>query len=259
MATPIKLNSEDEFYRLLRGLSDDIIDAHIYWGQYQALQDQVEKWPQVYAEGSTFWIYTLHAHRRTALACLCRAFDQEPSSLHLHSWLVTIKNHLDLFGRDKVEQRMPSDPFVKWMKEDAAKPDPQELDDDIKNCSRDNADVAALNNYRGAVLAHRAARLTKLGDPTKLPALFVEQVERLLSLSLLVLNRYSYMFTASHFATKPIGHDHVENIFNSVSEQLAYRDQLLREQVAQLQSSWKTAADEEPSATPSVTPTDRQS
>lgn len=94
MASSITIQHYEEFDRLLLGLSEDVIDAHIYWGQYLALQAQVETFPQVYAEGATFWIYTLHAHRRTALACLCRAFDQEASSLHLHSWLTTIKDHL---------------------------------------------------------------------------------------------------------------------------------------------------------------------
>jgi len=86
----ITIADDVEFNSLVQALARDVVDAHIYWGQYNALQAQLEKWPEVRVEGWPFWYYTQQAHQRTALACLARVFDQEQSSLHLRSWLISI-------------------------------------------------------------------------------------------------------------------------------------------------------------------------
>lgn len=128
MATTISIQDDDEFGRLLRGLSQDVVDAHIHWGQYQALQTQMEKSAEVAAETYTFWHYTLIAHQRTALMCLARVYENDRQAVHLRSLLTAIREHLHLFGKDKVAQRRPDDPFAKWITEEAAKPDLDQLD-----------------------------------------------------------------------------------------------------------------------------------
>lgn len=219
----ITVADDIEFNALIQALARDVVDAHIYWDQHNALLTQMEKWPEVQTEGWPFWYYTLQAHRRTALASLARAFDQEQSSLHLRSWLSSIREHLHLFGKDAVVKRRPGDPFVQWMNADAAVPDPAVLDLDIKLCSKSDPDVSALFVYRNNVLAHRGAKLSRQGDSANLPDLFVEQIERLLARARDILNRYSYLFDASFFGMTPLGHDAVERVFKGMQRDLDQR------------------------------------
>ncbi len=235
MALNITIQGDDEFGRLLRGLSQDIVDAHIHWDQCHALEAQMEKWPQVTAEAYTFWHYTRIAHQRTALMCLARAYENDQKGLHLRSWLIAIRDHLPLFGKDQVARRRPGDPFAKWITEDAAKPNLDQLERDIKNCSiYDDADVKALYVYRGNLLAHRNAELMKQGDPSRLPPLLVEQVENLLARAKDVLNRYAYMFETTIYGTQPVGHDSVERVFESMQHELDQRARVLEEQMTSL-------------------------
>ncbi len=43
----LKNINEAEFGALIRGLAQDVVDAHIHWGQLNALQAQLDKWPEV--------------------------------------------------------------------------------------------------------------------------------------------------------------------------------------------------------------------
>jgi hypothetical protein len=253
MASKIRIQHDDEFGKLLRGLAQDIVDAHIHWNQYLALQTQMDKSPHVAAEAYTFWHYTLIAHQRAALMCLARAFDDHNDALHLRSWLSAIRDHLHLFGKSKAAQRRPNDPFAAWISENAAKPDPMQLDLDIKSCSRrDDPDAQALNIFRDNLLAHRNADLMKEGDPAKLPPLLVEQVDRLLARAITLLNRYAYMFETSMYGTQPIGHDHVERVFAYVQCVLDQIECRIETQVAALTTQTKERPNKEEHSSMSI-------
>ena len=231
----IAIADDSEFNALVQALARDVVDAHIYWDQHNALQAQLEKWPEVQAEGWTFWYYTQQAHQRTSLACLARVFDQQQSSLHLRSWLVCIRDHLHLFGKDAVKLRRPGDPFVQWLPENAV-PDPVQLDKDIDLCSMQDPDVTALIVYRSTVLAHRGAKLSKQGATAKLPELLYEQIERLLARARDILNRYNYMFDASFFSMTPLGHDAVERVFEAMQRDLDQHKASIAAQVAAVEA-----------------------
>lgn len=235
MATKtISVANDVEFNALVQALARDVVDAHIYWGQHTALQTQLEKWPEVQVEGWSFWYYTHQAHQRTALACLARVFDQEPNSLHLRSWLVSIRDHTHFFGKDAAKLRRPDDPFVQWLPENSV-PDPEQLSRDIELCSMHDPDVKALIKYRHTVLAHRGAELSKQGDTAKLPDLLYEQIERLLSRARDILNRYNYMFDASIFGMTPLGHDAVERVFEGMQRDLDRQKAVVAAQVAAIE------------------------
>jgi len=220
-----------QFRALIRALAQDVIDAHIHWDQHNALQAQLEKWPQVQAEAWQFWAYTLTAHRRAALAALARVFDTEADSLHLHSWLTMIRDHLHRFGKQAAAQRTPEDPFTQWLPDDATTPDPEQLNRDIAQCATSDPDVKALVKYRNTQLAHRGRKLSLQGDAAKLPTLLYEQVERLLERARTLLNRYNYMFDASFFSMTPLGHDAVETVFECVQRDLDHREQQEAERI----------------------------
>lgn len=122
MATKSRSVTEEQFESLLMALAGDVVDAHIFWGQAEALRAQLEQWPEVYTEGFAFWAYTLQAHQRTALSCLGRVFDQEQSNLHLRSPLMLTRDHSQYFGKGAAARRQPDDPFAQWLPEDATAP-----------------------------------------------------------------------------------------------------------------------------------------
>jgi hypothetical protein len=232
----ITVADDIEFNALIQALARDVVDAHIYWDQHNALLVQLEKWPDVQTEAWPFWHYTLQAHRRTSLASLARVFDQEQAALHLRSWLTSIREHLHLFGKDAVMKRRAGDPFAPWMRADAAVPSTVVLDQDIKSCSKSDPDVTALFVYRHNVLAHRGAKLSKQGESAKLPELFVEQIERLLARAHDILNRYSYLFDASFFSMTPLGHDAVERVFEGMQRDLDQSKADIASQVVTVES-----------------------
>lgn len=68
----IAVADDAEFNALVQALTRDVVDAHIHWDQHTALQAQMEKWPEVQAEGWPFWYYAQQAHQLAALASLAR-------------------------------------------------------------------------------------------------------------------------------------------------------------------------------------------
>lgn len=201
---------------LIRGIARDVVDAHIHWGQKMALESQLERFPNVKVEAWTFWFYTMVAHRQAALISLARVFDQEQSSLHMRSWLEAIREHLHMFNKESALQRRPGDPFVQWMKPDAAKPDPIQLEQDINACSLKDSDINALIVYRNILLAHRGGTVTRRDNASEIATLSEEQVKRLLDRAHMLLNRYSYMFDTSIYGTKPSGNDQVHLVFEAM-------------------------------------------
>lgn len=212
--------TEEQFEALFLALARDVVDAHIFWGQAEALKAQLERWPEVYTDGFAFWAYTFQAHQRTALSCLGRVFDQEQSALHLRSLLMLTKDHPQYFGKGAAARRMPNDPFAHWLPEDVDCPSNDQVTKDLASCEIADPDVKALLIYRHKTVAHRDKKISMKTTSLDTPALHHEQVERLLCRAKTLLNRYSYMRDASFFSMTPLGHDAVENIFQRVQRDL---------------------------------------
>lgn len=219
MASKNRLVTEEQFSALFMALARDVVDAHIFWNQAKALQAQMEQWPEVTTEGSVFWLYTLEAYQRTALSCLCRVFDQEPTALHLRSLLLLTSNHRHYFGKGAAARRQEDDPFAQWLPDDAVAPEPAQVATDVAMCERTDPDVAALALFRDNFIAHRSTKLSMSNAPPTV-TLEQERIERLLDRAHTLLNRYSYMRDASFFSMTPLGHDAVEAIFKCVQEHL---------------------------------------
>jgi AbiU2 len=96
----IKVKNSQEFDYLLRALADDIIVAHTHYQLYKDLHQALLDHPSVVHQSNTFWQLTLNAHINTSTLALTRAYDQERDSLHLHSWLLTIRKHLHFFDQE---------------------------------------------------------------------------------------------------------------------------------------------------------------
>ena len=209
--------SSTQFTRLLKGLADDIVFAHIHWRLAQDLDSSLSEHPLVEAQSNTFWYLTLRAHKSTALQHLCKAFDQEQKSLHLLSWLNTIKANISLFDTDAFRERLKDNSYVQSLSESAIKPDPALLETDIALCTGTDRLVRSLVVYRSNSAAHRSKKLTLQHETqTSSASLTYEEIESLLTRSITILNRYSYMFKAETYSTSIIGKNDYQYIFKTV-------------------------------------------
>jgi hypothetical protein len=213
----IRVQTSEEFSRLLEALADDVVHANIHWKQANDLGAALNAHPQVWAQSRTFWHLTLNANRYTALQSLCRAYDQNQSSLHLLSWLKTIQANTHLFNQDEFKKRLAGNPFVDSLAADPRAPDPVTLKQDIQSCSIKDPDVHLLMQYRSNLLAHRNAKSTTSGAVSNGKyAVPGTQIEALLERARTILNRYSYLFSASVHSVNMVGHDDYQYVFKSV-------------------------------------------
>lgn len=219
----IPISSSVEFGKLITALSGDVVDAHVHWRMHCDLHEAIQTQPIVWSQSRTFWHLTLSAHAETALEHLCRVFDQEQSSLHLLSWLKTIKDNISLFETSEFKQRLAGNAFIDNLAELPRIPDLAVLEADIVDCSGDNDLVRKLIVHRGNTVAHRSAKLAVSGKPLPLDlALTVEDIEALLSRALTILNRYCQLFAAETYSVNMIGRDDFQYVFNSVASAVDY-------------------------------------
>ena len=217
----IKVNDSQEFKRLVRALSNDIVLANIHWRMRCDLLDAMTAYPLVPQQSNTFWYLTVEAHGIAAIHQLCRAFDKDRRSLHLLSWLLTIKENLPLFSPDEFKRRLASNAFVDSLAKGGTEPDEAQLLEDIGLCKVSDPLVKKLVAVRNTSLAHRSATLAR--DGTGLPAykvLSVPEFEELLARATVILNRYTQLFAAESYSTTIIGAGDYEFIFKTVQAEV---------------------------------------
>lgn len=218
----IAIADSHSFRKLISALSNDVVLAHVHWRLHVDLIAALKAQPVVWAQSHTFWHLTITAHATTAVEHLCRAFDQEQSSLHLLSWLQTIRANLNLFRVEEFKKRMAHSAFVESLASTLTPPDPALLDEDIAECSTTDPLVRRLVAHRGSAVAHRSVRRTLKGSPIS-PSLALGpgDIDALLARARIVFNRYCQLFSAETYSVEMIGHDDYEFIFKSVSAAVA--------------------------------------
>lgn len=223
----ISIRNETEFKRLLDGLADDIIDAHVHYKLYKDLLKAIEDYPCVIRQSNTFWSMTLKAHLRMSSNMLSKAYDQENAALHLKNWLLTIKDNLDFFTEKNFRERKKDNPYVESLARDWRVPDIKELDDDIVSCSKGDPLVKILIFHRNNIHAHRGGKNT--ANATNISENFplsFNDFEVLLKRAIELLNRYSVLFEACSYSTNAIGRDDYKYIFESVNTSVQNSDRL---------------------------------
>lgn len=217
----INIKDASEFERLLKGLSDDIVDAHVHYLLYEDLIKALEKHPLVAPQSNVFWTFTLQSHLNSSVYALFRAYDQDLRALHLRSWLLTIQSNMHLFEEPAFRERLKDNPHVDNLAKDRTLPDAASLAQDISLCSSSDPIVRKLMIYRGSRIAHRNAKsllnARTLGDAD---GLTFDDLQMLLDRAKTILNRYSYLFSSAVYSTKVVGRDDYEYIFKCVEEKV---------------------------------------
>lgn len=228
-----KIISDEEFSRLLNGLSNDIIDSHIHYKLYKDLIKANHLNYQVMTQSNTFWSTTLKAHLATSINLLCKVYDTHPNALHLTSWLHAIQNNLHLFSNDNFRKRKQGNAYLDELLKECRTPDSKTLKEDIHSCTKNDLLVKTLTILRGHVHAHRNAENTaKAIDISNTHPQSFEDYEKLLERSLNIINRYSNLYDASTYSTNAIGHQDYQYIFECIdaklkNDELEIKNQLL--------------------------------
>ncbi len=214
----IHLNNVNEFKRLLEGLANDILDAHMHYSLYKNLKRAILEFPLVFVQSNTFWSMTLKSHLSTSLYMLTKAYDQEKNALHLFSFLQTISTNLDFFKQSNFSKREKDNLYVAILSSESRVPDLPSLEKDILLCSKNDLLVNKLIVHRGNAIAHRNAKNTaKARDVNETYPLSWEDYESLLARAIEILNRYSKLFEASTYLTSPIGAEDFRYIFECIN------------------------------------------
>ncbi len=217
----INIKDSAEFKRLLKGLSDDIVDAHVHYLLYKDLIQALDKHPLVGSQSNVFWTFTLQAHLNSSVYALFRAYDQDMRSLHLRSWLMTIQSNMHLFNEKAFRERLKNNSHVDSLAKDARPPDATALAQDISVCCSSDPIVKKLTIYRGSRIAHRNAKsLLAARDVSDANGLTFDDLRALLERAITILNRYSYLFSAAVYSTKAVGRDDYDYIFKCVEEKV---------------------------------------
>lgn len=233
----IPFRDEAEFKRLLEGLANDIVDAHIHYRLYKDLKSALIEFPLVVAQSNTFWTTTLKSHLSTSLYMLTKAYDQQNKALHLYSFLQTIKTNSTLFTEANFRERKKNNPYLDSLASEIRIPDLASLEKDISLCSSDDPLVKTLTVHRGNSIAHRNAKNTASGiSISETHPLSWEDFELLLARAIEVINKYSNLFEASTYSTKAIGANDFRYIFECVSSAVEQSRQRTLDLINQLKA-----------------------
>jgi hypothetical protein len=204
----IRIANSDEFKRLLEALAWDVGYANIHWRLRRDLLAAFPEHPLVQQQTPTFWYLTLGVHTSVALQCLARAYDPNPSALHLLGWLTTIKENLPLFATAEFKQRVAGNAFVDSLAAHPRTPDGDQLSEDIALCSASDPNVRALIQYRSNIGSHRNARTIVAGRSLSQEfALPTADIDMLMDRAHHIVNRYSDLFAAATYSRQIVGHD----------------------------------------------------
>ncbi|WP_332848138.1 AbiU2 domain-containing protein [Massilia sp. S19_KUP03_FR1] len=216
-----KINNDEEMDRLLTGLANDIVDAHVHYKMHDDLITALQAAPEVARESNNFWHMTISAHVKLSQAMLTRAYDQEHQSLHLKSWLIAIRDNPDMFSAASFRERMKENPYVDSLAEDYRIPDRAQLEADIVLCSSSDPLVRILMYQRNNCGAHLSAKLTAAGVKIsdQFPLTYAD-FKRLLERSLTIIHRYSTLFVATSYSTNVVGRKDFETVFVAVKRML---------------------------------------
>lgn len=222
---PLKLKysikNAAEFQRLVKALSDDIVDAHIHFRLHEDLVDVLAANPLVEPQSPTFWSSTLQGHLNSSLYALFRAYDQDTGALHLPSWLTIIEENLSLFTRASFRDRLKNNVHVATLAKATRKPNAARLAKDILVCTTADPIVKKLITYRSNWIAHRNATIA-IGTRGAgyQSGLTYADLRVLLRRSKEILNRYSNLFSANIYATTVVGRDDYQYLVESVQNRV---------------------------------------
>lgn len=230
----IRIRDAAEFEKLLEAIASDALQAQDYRRLDKELVDARLEYSREFSQTGTFWWMTQRAHAEAVLYRLTRIYDKRQDSLSLQTWLDLVQENAHLFDERNFRQRLKSNPFVASLAEDARKPDLEQLARDRASVDKNEPVVKRLLSYRNTSLAHLDPD-TLLGSGTSSdPPLTWPDIDILIERAISIVNRYSYLFRASVYAGKIVGHDDYKFLLRMVREWLAAHEASIQAELEKL-------------------------
>jgi AbiU2 len=193
--SPLNLATYEQFAEFIRILWDELYWADVYYGIFKEGSKLTKRYETSFCRAPFFWAYTLRAHCQTALVYVHRLYDQNADSFNLHRFLLTTRNHPEIFETTAVLKRRVKDPNSDALIKNIGPLDHAQLERDIEFCSDKNPKVKILKTWRDRITFHKDER--ELFRPTPFekdyPLLFGD-IDLLIGRGFEILNRYSEYF-----------------------------------------------------------------
>ncbi len=224
MAKPIHISGENDFEKLLKQLSDDIITAPVFLRMDNQLGEHFETYSDEVNEAVFFWSMVAIAVRETGRSRLARIYDKQKSALSLRRLLITIEANRPLFDDNAVKKRVqlmnPS--FAQSIVPGSHLPDPKTLNQDLALVSPGDPMVDKVLAWRDNFGAHISPSQTinKTILDEELPT--QDEAFQLCKRAFDVFNRYSSLFRAAFCLETSLGEKgSIESVFRHLRSGLA--------------------------------------
>lgn len=234
----IEIHDSDEFHRLLSALVGELVDAQIHFNLYKDLTADMPEYAVEFNQSWTFWSLTLSAQLDAVVHRLCKAYDQYGSgnpTVNLRNLLDTIDANQYLFDEPNFRERLKDNPFVDSLAATPRRPDPAQLQQDMRSVSDTDPLVKKLIIWRNNFYAHRSSAhaLDAEAFASKY-AISIPDIEALLANGVAIVNRYSDLFIATHHSTNIVGREDYRWLLNAARAALEAYEACIQEDIKKL-------------------------
>ncbi|MFH0794213.1 MAG: hypothetical protein V2A74_09315 [bacterium] len=204
----IIIRTAEELNKLIDSLEQELHHADSYHRLICGILAEIKDYEREYNEFPVFWPLVFRALHDGRLIRLCRAYDQQRSSLSLVNLLRAIKGNRVLFREEHFRKRYTDERFVDFLAQIDRIPSDADLETDIQFASEANPVVKKLILWRNNAVAHRGTKAT-LADMAELGdnPISRSEIDGLLDGGYRILNHYSNLFRASGWSRGIVGDD----------------------------------------------------
>lgn len=243
MPKSIPISGENDFERLLKRLSDDIVKAPAFLRISKQLSEHFEKYQDEVCQAEFFWAMVADAVLETGFSRLARVYDKQKNALGLPTLLATIKVNRHLFGDKAVGKRVSRTniQFAQSIVAGSHFPDELVLKSDLALVSYKDPLVKKLLDWRDEFGAHISPEQTVKGNiqDTALPTPY--EAFDLCTRAFGVFNRYTSLFHAVHHLETILNEEgSVDSVFRILRNGLAAGRKQSREDVERLLKAVET-------------------
>jgi hypothetical protein len=235
----INITGESEFIKLIKGLSDDIIQASIYYKLRMNFYDLMNYYIVEINNSNTFWRYTIGAVEDAILYRLFRIYDayDQKEVLNLKNWLGTINENIHFFDVENFKERLKDNPFVESLANYPRKPDEKQLEEDINFCKK-NKLVIKLKELRNEYYIHKNAQKFLKGKKIN-NFIDLDDIGKLIDKAKEILNRYSSLFHAQDYSDMTNIQEELKFVLDCIKSYIKQKNAMIDREIKELKKKLK--------------------
>jgi len=209
---PIPLAGDVDLEKLLKRLSEDIVEAPAFLRLHTLLGVKFGKYQREVNQSAFFWTFSAKAILEAGLLRIARIYDQEQSALSLRRLLLTIQANPHFFEDESVKKRV-NPLYAEGMQPGSHALKPNEIVADLVLVSDGDPLVDKIIRWRNTLGAHISPKRMLKNPPARFNFLTPDDAFALCDRAFDVFNRYSSLFHATTHSRKIIGEDDTEFLF----------------------------------------------